>query len=116
MPLLRVQTSARIEESAREGLLLALSAKAAEILGKPESHMMVVLEPDTAMSMAGSSGAAAFFEVRSVGEFAAETAKQLSAQLSGIIGDTLGIGTDRIFANFSGWQGALWGYRGATLG
>ena len=117
MPLLRVQTSAAIDESARQGLLLALSKKASELLGKPEAYVMVVLEPDTPMSMAGAAdAAAAFFEVRSVGELNADKARDLSSGLSQIIGETLGINTDRIFGNFSGWSGAMWGFRGATLG
>jgi phenylpyruvate tautomerase PptA (4-oxalocrotonate tautomerase family) len=115
MPLLRVQTSAQVDEGARQGLLLALSKKIAEILGKPEAYVMVVLEPGTPMSMAGSVDPAAFFDVRSVGEIGADTAKQLSAELSGVIGSTLGIKTDRIFGNFAGWQGGLWAYSGAPL-
>lgn len=115
MPLLRVQTSAQVDEAARQGLMLALSKKVAEILGKPEAYVMVVLEPGTPMSMAGNVDAAAFFDVRSVGEIGVETAKQLSSELSGVIGNTLGIKTDRIFGNFSGWQGELWAYSGAPL-
>lgn len=117
MPLLRVQTSATIDEAARHGLLLALSKKTAELLGKPEAYVMVVLEPDTAMSMAGGAdSAAAFFEVRSVGDLSADKARDLSSALSEIIGGSLGIASDRIFGNFSGWSGAMWGFRGATLG
>ena len=115
MPLVKVQTSAPLEEGARDGLILALSRRTADILGKPESRVMVVLEPHTAMSMSGTLGSAAFFEVRSVGEVSADAAKRLASELTAVIGDSLGIKSDRIFGNFAAWQGGLWAYAGAPL-
>lgn len=115
MPLVRVQTSAAVDEATRSGLLAELSGAVAEALGKPESYMMVVLQADTPMLMGGDDAPAALVEVRSVGTISPEQAHGLAGKLSAIVA-TLGVDPRRIYSNFTGVPGAMWGMGQSTFG
>ena len=67
MPLVRVQTSTAVDEAARAATMKSLSWSVAEILQKPESYVMVILEPEVPMLFSALPDPAAFVEVRSVG-------------------------------------------------
>ncbi|MGE9294628.1 MAG: phenylpyruvate tautomerase MIF-related protein, partial [Puniceicoccales bacterium] len=54
MPYLNIQTNLAVSEEARHLLLKRSSKLTAELLGKPESYMMVALKPDVPMSFAGT--------------------------------------------------------------
>jgi phenylpyruvate tautomerase PptA (4-oxalocrotonate tautomerase family) len=116
MPLIRVQTSASLDASRDERLKKSLSVEVAKALGKPESYMMVVLEPDRSMLMGGASGPAAFVEVRSVGAISADQAKGLSALVCRTLSESLAVPSERIYLNCQGVPGEMWGHDGGTFG
>ena len=116
MPMTRVQLSVELADDAKSGLLADISAQVASGLGKPESYMMVVVETGVAISMAASADPAALVEVRSVGTIDDGQAKSLSATLCGLINDRAGVQPGRIYVNFAGVPGAMWGYDGRTFG
>ena len=115
MPMIRVQLSTSVDEGTKTSLMQSLSKAVAGGLGKPESYMMVVLEPETAMLMAAQGDPAALVEIRSVGSISPDQARKLSATVSEIIAST-GISADRIYSNFMGVQGAMWGHGDRTFG
>lgn len=115
MPLIRVQLSVAVEEKTRGPLMASLSKAVAQALGKPESYMMVVLESEIPLLMGASPEPAAFVEVRSVGTINPDQARRLAGAVSDILAGT-GVSTDRIYANFAGVPGAMWGHGGDTFG
>ncbi len=116
MPLIRVQLSVELDEAKQSKLMSELSSTVASALGKPEGYMMVVLEQQTPMLLGASSDPAALVEIRSVGSISGDQARDLSGKVSEVIGGAAGIGADRIYSNFEGVPGAMWGYNGATFG
>ena len=113
MPLVRVQLSTAVE--ARDELKAELSKAVAGALGKPESYMMVVLEPETSMLMGGTDAPAALVEVRSVGTINSDQSSALSAALSQILART-GVEANRVYCNFTGVPPAMWGMGARTFG
>lgn len=116
MPLLRLQTSIEIPTAQRDALLAQLSAATAKQLGKPESYMMVALADQRPMLFGGDAAPAAFVEVRSVGTISPEQARGLSAALSEVLAARLGLAPERIYYNFAGVPGAMWGHGAHTFG
>ena len=116
MPMIRVQLSCQLEGPALSGLMKQLSSTVAGALGKPESYMMVVVDQQIPILMAADDAPAALVEVRSVGSISDQQARDISARVSGLLGESAGIGPDRVYANFMGVPGAMWGYNGGTFG
>jgi len=114
MPLVRVQLSVAIDDQARASMMAELSRAVAQALGKPESYVMVVLEPQRSMLMGASDDPAALVEVRSVGTISPGQATELSGALSAVI-TKAGVDTRRIYSNFTGVPGAMWGMGGSTF-
>lgn len=115
MPWIRAQLSKPVDEQTRTELMESLSKAVARALGKPESYMMVVFESGVPMLMGTSDEAAAFLEIRSVGTIHTDQAKALSGAVSDIIAKA-GVDAERIYSNFVGVPGAMWGHGGNTFG
>ena len=116
MPMIRVQLSRPLEGPARSDLMKKLSTCVAGGLGKPESYMMVVMDPEVPMMMSANEEPAALVEVRSVGTISGQQARDLNGKISALISEAAGISSERIYANFIGVPGAMWGYSGGTFG
>jgi phenylpyruvate tautomerase PptA (4-oxalocrotonate tautomerase family) len=67
MPTLRILTNAQVFPEDRPGLLAQASRTVAEMLGKPESYVMVILEDGRDMLFAGTRAPAAYLELKSLG-------------------------------------------------
>ena len=115
MPLLRLQTNAPLDGDQTGSLMAAVSARAAQLLSKPESYMMVLVEPGVGLMMGGSSDPAAFFEVRSIGAISPDQAKALSKSVSEILEEKLKIPPSRVYSNYAGWERNMWGHNGSTF-
>ena len=116
MPMTRLQTSAAVDDTRRAALLKALSRGVAGVLGKPEGYMMVVLEAGTPMLLGGDDAPCALAEVRSVGAISPEQARSLSATVSDLLDEHLGVPAGRTYLNMEGVPGSMWGYSGSTFG
>ncbi|PID38580.1 MAG: hypothetical protein CSA65_04165 [Proteobacteria bacterium] len=117
MPLLRLTTNARADDRALAQLNAALSAKTAEILGKPESYVMVLSQLERAMSFGGTTAPTAFFEVFSLGEISAAQATRFSAEVSALLEAHLEVSKERVYSAYHPWDRRdLWGFCGGTFG
>jgi len=116
MPLIRLQTSVPMDRDQTHRLRKDLSSQVAKALSKPESYLMVVLEPSTPMLMAGSDAPAAFAEIRSVGTISPDQASPRSEVVCGVVSEQLGVPGARISLNCPGVPGAMWGHDGGTFG
>ena len=75
MPMIRVLMSESLNRDKQQALLEAVSTEAAELLDKPESYMMVIIEQGVPISMSASVEPAAFVDVRSVGSITEDQAR-----------------------------------------
>ncbi|PKM44352.1 MAG: hypothetical protein CVV05_11425 [Gammaproteobacteria bacterium HGW-Gammaproteobacteria-1] len=114
MPYLLIKTNVTPADGAAAPLLRKASQQVAQALGKPEDYVMVALEHGCPMLFAGGDAPLAYVELKSIGLPKARTA-ELSALLSRLLQEELGIAADRVYIEFSPATGELWGWNGATF-
>ena len=112
MPLLQINTNISIDDPV--ALASEASALVAAMLGKPESYVMVIVNPDQALTFAGTSDGAAHLKLKSLGLAESETT-QYSKQLCGFMEKKLGIDPGRIYIEFDGPPRHMWGWDNGTF-
>lgn len=112
MPYLSVQTNVPVSD--KPDLIKRLSTLAADMLGKPESYVMVHLEAGAALCFAGSDAPAAYVQLKSLGLPGAQTAA-FSSSLCGTLQAELGVDAARIYIEFSSPERHMWGWNSATF-
>lgn len=112
MPVLTLTTNTQTEFS--QETLRNLSAAVAQMLGKPESYVMVQLQYNKYMLFAGSDDPLAYAELKSIA-LPRERTTELSATLCNLIAAELNIPPDRIYIEFSDLQRQLFGWNGKTF-
>ncbi len=112
MPLLHVKTNISLND--KRTLATQASAKAAQLLGKPENYVMVIVDDSQTLIFAGSDQPAAYVELKSINLPESETA-QLSSALCELISTQTKIEQARIYIEFSNAQRHMWGWNGATF-
>jgi len=117
MPLIQVKTSVAITDRlTAEALLLQLSSKLAQHLGKPESYVMTAIEGDILMTFAGQTGPMCYIEIKSIGIMQPQQTKAMSQDFCQCIEQQLGIPKNRIYIEFADAKAAMWGWNGSTFG
>jgi phenylpyruvate tautomerase len=114
MPLIKVQTSMEIDAALGDRLLKQLSMRLAQHTGKPEAYVMTLLER-AAMTFGGTPDPTCYIEIKSVGSLSPALTKTMSQDFCQQVQEILGIPSDRIYLEFSGIQGAMWGWNSSTL-
>ena len=114
MPLLKINTNRKLDDTRAMHLLAEASRTVAEALGKPESYVMVDLSDGRHMSFAGDTSPLASLELKSLG-LPEERTPELSAVLCRLVSDALGIPGERIYIEFSSPQRHMWGWDGRTF-
>lgn len=112
MPFIKVETNVRIED--RGACLKKISALAAELLGKPESYVLAVLEPEKALLFGGSDDPAAYVTLNSIG-LPEDRAPELSAAVCGFLNAELAIPENRVYIGFGDIPRHLFGWNGKTF-
>jgi len=115
MPLLKLETNVAISDEKKQALLAALSKIVAGTVGKPEQYVMVVISP-AAILMSGQPGDAAFVDIRSIGGLKDDVNRRLAREIGGLLKESLGAPTDRIYLNFTDVPAGNWGWNGDTFG
>jgi phenylpyruvate tautomerase PptA (4-oxalocrotonate tautomerase family) len=111
MPYLKIQTNLPLTKKAERTIMKSASSLVARELEKPESFVMIAVQPDTSMLFAGSDDPVAFLELKSVGLPGIKT-KKLSQVLCALIEEHLGIAKDRVYVKFIDVQHSMWGWKG----
>ncbi|NEX19293.1 hypothetical protein G3480_03025 [Thiorhodococcus mannitoliphagus] len=114
MPTLRITTNAQVPGAERAGFLAKASQTVAEMLGKPESYVMVVLEEGRDMLFGGTDEPTAYLELKSLGLPESKSA-DFSSALCALLGETLGIAAGRIYIEFAAPPRHLFGWNGGTF-
>lgn len=114
MPYLKIQTNLPLTRKARKVILREASALVSQELEKPESFVMVALEPDVSMLFGGSDDPVAFLELKAVG-LPVKRTKMLSKVLCELVEEHLGIASDRVYVKFIDVKHGMWGWQGDTF-
>ncbi|HEB95108.1 MAG TPA: hypothetical protein ENI96_01595 [Sedimenticola thiotaurini] len=114
MPLLKIETNARVDEERRPALLKQLSEAVAAMLGKPESYVMVALESGRDMLFAGDDAPLALLQLKSLGLPESRTG-EYSSHLCRLMEEKLGIPPERVYIEFSAPARHMWGWNGGTF-
>ena len=112
MPLLELTTNTNIDDV--QPLAKQASRLAADILGKPESYVMVKIMPEQSLIFAGSDEPAAHVKLKSLGLPEKDTA-ELSAKICDFISAELGIKSARIYIEFANPERHMWGWSSKTF-
>ncbi len=112
MPTLQITTNTDIADS--KALCKAASSLVADMLGKPESYVMVIMRPRCDMLFAGSDAPAALLSLVSLGLPEAKI-KSYAKQLCGFLETRLGIAPNRVYINFESPPYAHWGWDNSTF-
>jgi len=115
MPMLALQTSIRLSNQQRYGLLAPLSQIVAECIGKPERYVMITIS-ETAMLMSGAEGPTAYADVRSIGGLSGVVNRTLSERICALLQERLNIPPDRVYLGFTSVSAENWGWNGGTFG
>ncbi|MDJ0807639.1 MAG: phenylpyruvate tautomerase MIF-related protein [Gammaproteobacteria bacterium] len=114
MPVLKIQTNTELTLTARSAFLTQASSTLANMLGKPERYVMIVLEINDTMSFAGNGSPLAYLELKSIG-LPIDRTTEFSKTLSNLITEHLQIPADRVYIEFADAQRHMWGWNGGTF-
>ncbi|MDH5435215.1 MAG: phenylpyruvate tautomerase MIF-related protein [Gammaproteobacteria bacterium] len=114
MPLLKIQTNIELDEQSKKALLTKASQKTAELLGKPESYVMIAIESQQPMLFAGSDAPLAYLELKSIGLPENKT-DSFSKALCKLVNEATMIPQDRIYIEFANADRSMWGWNGSTF-
>ena len=112
MPLLEISTNINIDNA--QELAEQASSLTAELLGKPESYVMVKLLAEQTLTFAGTSEPAAHVKLKSLGLPEKDTA-DFSAKICAFLNSKLTIDSARIYIEFSNPERHMWGWDGKTF-
>jgi len=112
MPYLNIQTNVPVADAA--ALLGKASSLVADMLGKPESYVLVHLDADVPLIFAGSDAPAAYLQLKSLG-LAQDKTAGYSLNLCALMAEILAIEASRVYIEFSAPERHMWGWNGATF-
>lgn len=95
-------------------LLRAASATVAEMLGKPERYVMVLLEQNSAMCFGGDTAPLAYLELKSL-DLPERRSAEFSATLCRFVQQHLGVAPERVYIEFASPPRHLFGFDGGTF-
>ena len=98
MPLLEISTNSEIRNS--QNIAQQASKLTADLLGKPESYVMVKVQPAQTLIFAGSNKPAAHIKLKSLGLPENRTA-DFSEKICSFLSTELNIDSARIYIEFS---------------
>ncbi len=112
MPLFELSTNTAIDDS--QHIAEQVSKLTADILGKPESYVMVKIQPEQTLLFAGSDEPAAHVKLKSLGLPESNTA-DFSSRICSFINAELGINSARIYIEFASPERHMWGWDNRTF-
>lgn len=114
MPYFSIETNQPIDPASNRQLLKKTSAFIAELLGKPESYVMISIQPDTPLIFGGSDAPAAFVQLKSIG-LAVDRCPELSEKICRLIEQELAVPQDRVYIDFKDLARNMFGWNGKTF-
>lgn len=115
MPLCELYTNVSLSTKDKNDTALIVSATVAEMLGKPESYVMVRIATEETMTFGGSDEPLCFIRLGSLG-LPEDQTKPFSDTLSSLCNERLGVPPGRTYIEFHSPPRHMWGYNGSTFG
>ena len=112
MPYLEICTNTSIENC--QSVAEQASKLTAELLGKPESYVMVKLLPEQALIFSGSNEPAAYIKLKSLG-LPENNTNDFSEKICSFISKQLNIDSARVYIEFSNPERHMWGWDRKTF-
>jgi len=112
MPYLEISTNTSIENC--QTVAEQASKLTADILGKPESYVMVKILPEQALLFAGSNAPTAHIKLKSLGLPESDTA-DFSEKICAFLSTQLNIDSARVYIEFSNPERHMWGWDKRTF-
>ena len=112
MPVLQITTNAVIDDA--DALAKQASKLTAEILGKPESYVMVNINGNADLIFAGTNDPCAHLTLKSLGLPESET-RAYSEKLCGFIEQQLGVSPSRTYIEFFNPERHMFGWDNRTF-
>lgn len=112
MPLLEITTNTKVDNSLN--IAERASTLTADILGKPESYVMVKIQTEQTIIFAGNNEPAAHVKLKSLGLPEDKTA-DFSASICAFISEQLDINSARIYIEFANPKRHMWGWNEKTF-
>ena len=112
MPLLEISTNTKVDNSLN--IAERASTLTADILGKPESYVMVKIQTEQTLIFAGNNEPAAHVKLKSLGLPEDKTA-DFSASICAFISEQLDINSARIYIEFANPERHMWGWNEKTF-
>ena len=113
MPFIQVKTNQSIPAAQAESIKSQLGQAITAIPGKSEGWLMVGLEGDAQLFFRGTADPAAMVSVSIYGSASGNALDTLTAHITGILTDALGIPSDRIYVSYSATDN--WGWNGSNF-
>jgi len=114
MPTLIIQTNVEMPVHRRKQILEEASSTVAGMLGKPESYIMVILNPNPDMLFAGKDTPLAFLELKSLG-LPEDQTSEFSGTLCRFMETHFGIPQERIYIEFTSPPRHMFGWNCRTF-
>ena len=112
MPVLHITTNVTVADTS--SLAKQASSLAADLLGKPESYVMVIVNGDNDLVFAGTDDPCAHLVLKSLGLPESET-KNYSARLCAFIDQQLGVSPSRTYIEFVSPERHMFGWNNSTF-
>ena len=114
MPYFSIDTNQEMDSASTQETIRNASAFLAELLGKPESFVMVSIKPEVPLAFGGTDDPAAFVRLKSIG-LPLERCTELSDKICDFIQQELDVPKDRVFIDFKDLERGLFGWNGKTF-
>ncbi|XP_058729006.1 uncharacterized protein LOC131601249 isoform X2 [Vicia villosa] len=115
MPCLNLSTNVNLDGIDTSSILSEATSTVANIIGKPESYVMIVLKGSVPISFGGNEQPAAYGELVSIGGLNPDVNKKLSAAIAAILETKLSVPKSRFFLKFYDTKGSNFGWNGSTF-
>ena len=113
MPFINVKTNASVSAEQAEQIKSALGSAITAIPGKSEGWLMVGIEDEAKLWFKGTDKPAAMTEVSLYGSASPNALNQLTAKITDILTNTVGIPADRIYVSYHATPN--WGWNGSNF-
>ena len=114
MPYFSIETNKKLDDANITAFAKQASSFVAERLGKPESYVMVSLEPKTTMTFGGTTDPAAFVRLKSIG-LPRERCGELAEAICSFVEREMEVPKERVFIDFKDLERSLFGWNGKTF-
>ena len=110
MPNMHLYTSLSLDKSTKDEIKVKFAEAIALIPGKSEKWLMVMIDDNCSMYLAGSDAPSAMVSVELLGAASGEIYEKVTASVTGSLSTILKLPPDRIYTQYSEYK--HWGWNG----